>query len=429
MGVYASEQIQAAVQLAAGTKFWQCAREASAPHQLITWCCRSAHTTSFNCSADLSCNLQPSDLPIIADVDLQRLTQAAELSQSLTGAHRQRSVGAGCFTDNTQQPCMQVVAQVVCVLHQVKQHTRMTSHQHRTSAADLPSLTRHQHTPHNTNTQTLSKLKTNKHPHTHSGVTAPHPNAGCLLFNPQGQLVGSGCQRAQGSTPSEVLAAAAAREAARGSTAYLNLETGDCHGEEAAVAALLQAGVSRVVVGLRHPLPHLRCAWVGWVCRSAAVDSTQKAASCGLFVVVDLLIVDMRTRLRSGIYVSQLYLSLYVSSAALTHTHPASPSLPLCSSSSSNKNNNRDGAISAYTAAGLDVAVLGDAPLHPGVDAADADAALLACLSANEALMHRAVLKRPLSVLKYAMTLDGKIATGAGVVLCVFRFHGWCMCL
>jgi riboflavin biosynthesis pyrimidine reductase len=26
--------------------------------------------------------------------------------------------------------------------------------------------------------------------------------------------------------------------------------------------------------------------------------------------------------------------------------------------------------------------------------------------------MHRAVLKRPLSVLKYAMTLDGKIATG-----------------
>jgi hypothetical protein len=41
----------------------------------------------------------------------------------------------------------------------------------------------------------------------------------------------------------------------------------------------------------------------------------------------------------------------------------------------------------------------------------------MACLSANEALMHRAVLKRPLSVLKYAMTLDGKIATGgtAGV--------------
>jgi hypothetical protein len=72
----------------------------------------------------------------------------------------------------------------------------------------------------------------------------------------------------------------------------------------------------------------------------------------------------------------------------------------------------RDHAISAYTAAGLQVSVLGDAPLQGGVDAADADAALQACLSANEALIHRAVLKRPLSVLKYAMTLDGKIATG-----------------
>jgi hypothetical protein len=56
--------------------------------------------------------------------------------------------------------------------------------------------------------------------------------------------------------------------------------------------------------------------------------------------------------------------------------------------------------------------VLGDAHLQGGVEAADADAALQACLSANEALIHRAVLKRPLSVLKYAMTLDGKIATG-----------------
>jgi pyrimidine deaminase RibD-like protein len=106
-------------------------------------------------------------------------------------------------------------------------------------------------------------------------VTSPHPNAGCLLFSANGQLVGSGCQRAQGSTPSEVLAAAAAREAARGATAYLNLETGDCHGEEASVAALVQAGVSRVVVGLRHPLAHLR-----WVCAGEARWWVDVAGMC-----------------------------------------------------------------------------------------------------------------------------------------------------
>eukprot|EP00878_Enallax_costatus_P014789 GHUV01015477.1.p1 GENE.GHUV01015477.1~~GHUV01015477.1.p1 ORF type:complete len:312 (+),score=48.20 GHUV01015477.1:142-1077(+) len=162
------------------------------------------------------------------------------------------------------------------------------------------------------------------------GVTAPHPNAACILVNPSSStVVGSACQRAQGTTPSEVLAVQQARAAAKGSTAYLNLESGDCHGDESAVAALVAAGVSRVVVGLRHPLRHLR-----------------------------------------------------------------------------NK------AIAAYAAAGLDVAVLGEAPLAS--DPAAAEAALCSCLSANEALLHRAVLKQPLSILKYAMTLDGKIATAAG---------------
>lgn len=78
----------------------------------------------------------------------------------------------------------------------------------------------------------------------------------------------------------------------------------------------------------------------------------------------------------------------------------------------------RNKAIAAYQAAGLQVSVLGETPLLPAAAGgpadceAAADAALTACLAANEALLHRAVLKRPLSVLKYAMTLDGKIATG-----------------
>lgn len=55
----------------------------------------------------------------------------------------------------------------------------------------------------------------------------------------------------------------AAGPAARGGTAYLNLEPGDCHGEGAAVEALVRSGVSRVVVGLRHPLRHLRSRGIG----------------------------------------------------------------------------------------------------------------------------------------------------------------------
>ena len=62
----------------------------------------------------------------------------------------------------------------------------------------------------------------------------------------------------QGAMSSEVQAVSAVREAARGGVAYLNLESGDCHGDGAAVNALVGARVSRVVVGLENPLPHAR---------------------------------------------------------------------------------------------------------------------------------------------------------------------------
>ena len=46
--------------------------------------------------------------------------------------------------------------------------------------------------------------------------------------------------------------------AAQGSTAYLNLEPGDSYADMASVSALAGCGVSRVVIGLLHPLLHLR---------------------------------------------------------------------------------------------------------------------------------------------------------------------------
>jgi pyrimidine deaminase RibD-like protein len=67
---------------------------------------------------------------------------------------------------------------------------------------------------------------------------------------------------AQGALSAEVQAAQAAAAvlgtAPQPLTAYVNLEPGDCHGEDAALRALVSVGVARVVVGLRHPLPHAR---------------------------------------------------------------------------------------------------------------------------------------------------------------------------
>lgn len=62
----------------------------------------------------------------------------------------------------------------------------------------------------------------------------------------------------QGTASAEVQAVRLASGNVQGSTAYLNLESGDCHGDDAAVKALLEGGVERVVIGLKHPLPHLQ---------------------------------------------------------------------------------------------------------------------------------------------------------------------------
>ena len=54
-----------------------------------------------------------------------------------------------------------------------------------------------------------------------------------------------GLMSLQGTTSAEVQAVQQAGPALRGGTAYLNLETGDCHGDDASVAALIQGGVGR----------------------------------------------------------------------------------------------------------------------------------------------------------------------------------------
>ncbi|GFQ00391.1 riboflavin biosynthesis protein pyrr chloroplastic [Phtheirospermum japonicum] len=95
-----------------------------------------------------------------------------------------------------------------------------------------------------------------------AGFTAPHPNFGCVIATTAGGgervVVGEGYLYAQGTTPAEMQAVEAAGERCLGATAYLNMEPNHCLGDETAVSALVQAGIGRVVIGMRHPLQHLR---------------------------------------------------------------------------------------------------------------------------------------------------------------------------
>ena len=173
------------------------------------------------------------------------------------------------------------------------------------------------------------------------GDAQPHPNAGVVLVRADGAVAAEAHLRANGAPSPEVTAvrAAGGRETLEGGTAYLNLEPGQCHGDDAPVQALIESGVSRVVVGLEHPLQHFR---------GEAIKALRRA---GLDVVA----------------ASQIESALASS---------------------------------------------GDARGDANADAVRA--VLDACRAVNAPLICRAETGRPLGVLKYAMTLDGKIAAASG---------------
>ena len=92
------------------------------------------------------------------------------------------------------------------------------------------------------------------------GLASPNPPVGCVLVK-DGRLLGAGVHTRAGDPHGEIMAlrdAEARGEDPRGSTAYVTLEpcchqgrTGPC------TQALLQAGVARVVVGVRDPNPRV----------------------------------------------------------------------------------------------------------------------------------------------------------------------------
>jgi diaminohydroxyphosphoribosylaminopyrimidine deaminase/5-amino-6-(5-phosphoribosylamino)uracil reductase len=149
-----------------------------------------------------------------------------------------------------------------------------------------------------------------------SGQTAPNPLVGCTIVR-DGQIVGEGFHPQAGQPHAEIFALRRSGEAARGATAYVNLEPCNHYGRTPpCTEALIAAGIARAIVGM--------------------VDPNPLVAGKGI------------ERLRQ---------------------------------------------------AGMEVVV--------GIEEED-------CRQLNEAFVYRILHQRPFGILKYAMTLDGKIAAKTG---------------
>ena len=86
--------------------------------------------------------------------------------------------------------------------------------------------------------------------------TSPNPWVGCVIVDGSGEIVGEGATSAYGGPHAETAALAAAGDRARGATAYVTLEPCAHHGKTPPCTdALIAAGVSKVVVGIRDPDP------------------------------------------------------------------------------------------------------------------------------------------------------------------------------
>jgi diaminohydroxyphosphoribosylaminopyrimidine deaminase/5-amino-6-(5-phosphoribosylamino)uracil reductase len=89
------------------------------------------------------------------------------------------------------------------------------------------------------------------------GSTWPNPSVGCVIVR-DGRMVAAGTTAPGGRPHAETRALAMAGEAARGATAYVTLEPCTHHGQTPpCTAALIEAGIARVVIAACDPDPRV----------------------------------------------------------------------------------------------------------------------------------------------------------------------------
>jgi diaminohydroxyphosphoribosylaminopyrimidine deaminase/5-amino-6-(5-phosphoribosylamino)uracil reductase len=90
------------------------------------------------------------------------------------------------------------------------------------------------------------------------GLVSPGPLVGCVILNPQQQVVGEGFYVYEEVKHAETIALEQAGERAHGGTAYISLEPHAHHGRTAPCTdALIQAGIKRVVAPIEDPNPRV----------------------------------------------------------------------------------------------------------------------------------------------------------------------------
>jgi len=103
------------------------------------------------------------------------------------------------------------------------------------------------------------------------GTTSPNPWVGCVVLAAGGRRF-DGATRPPGGSHAEIIALAAAGEAARGATLVVTLEPCPHHGRTGPCTdAVISAGIARVVVGIEDPDSHVRGSGVARL-RAAGVD-------------------------------------------------------------------------------------------------------------------------------------------------------------
>lgn len=127
------------------------------------------------------------------------------------------------------------------------------------------------------------------------GNVSPNPSVGCVLVK-DGSIVGRGWTQPGGRPHAETEALRRAGAAARGATAYVTLEPCAHQGETPPCAgALIEAGIARVVIGVRDPDPRVDGGGIEML-MAAGIDITENVCAAA---AVDAAI-GFLTRLRDG---------------------------------------------------------------------------------------------------------------------------------